>query len=92
MNLLLPAIGAGLGLLSSKSGGTWKGLGSPSSVKYALIGAALGVAVTYLAKSGSISQNTDQLKYIIPDYRQPHLRSMGPQFDAFGNPDRVAYH
>jgi len=91
MNMLLPAIGAGLGLLSTNKGGSWKGLNSPNAVKYALIGAAIGVGVSYLAKSGFISQNTDQLKYIIPGYRQPRLSSMGPQFDAFGNPDRIHY-
>ena len=92
MNMLLPVIGAGLGLLSAKgSGGTWKGASSPKAVQYALIGAAIGIGVSYLAKSGFISQNTDQLRYIIPGYRQPRLSSMGPQFDRFGNPNRIHY-
>lgn len=126
MNLILPAIGAGVGLLSS-GGGTWRGSKSPAAVRAAIIGAFAGLALTSIARGG-ITQHMDQLKYIIPGYqrstfptrkaprlpmfprasltnpkatpldRKPYhisktrrLAGMGPQFDAFGNPDRVHY-
>lgn len=114
MNLLMPAIGAGVGLLTTKD--KWKDITSPTAMKGALIGAAIGLVISYAAKSGMmsrLSQNTDQLKYVMPGYRQPklisqntdqlryimpkgfvqpHVRSMGPQFDWFGEPDRVHYY
>ena len=95
MNLWLPAIGAAVGILSSKTSGTWKGATSTQAVKMAVIGAGIGAAISYAAEKGVLGggiSHMDQLGYIYPGYHQPYLRSMGPQFDSSGLPNRVKYY
>ena len=103
MSLMVPALGAGLGYVTSAPA---------KKAKFAVIGAIAG-AVGYMMLSGGIRASYTQQKYLNPvaGSRQRQLQnslirargpnyafgaregiSSNPQFDAFGQPNRVHYY
>jgi len=82
-NIMIPALGAGVGYMATKT--------DANKARNALVAAGIAAAAMWLINPEGISQHYTWQRYIRPGYNQPYLRSMGPQFDEFGVPDRVSY-